>query len=63
MLPRSLSLFLATLMLAAAGFAGGVQVGDEVRYDFREPPLNGLGLKSLRELRGTPVLIEFWGTH
>lgn len=60
---RILLRVLAPLTLAAASLAGGVKVGDEVRYDFREPPLNGQGLKSLRELRGHPLLIEFWGTH
>ncbi len=60
---RQLALFVAWVALAVSAWAGGVQVGDEVRYDFRETPLNGQGLKSLRELRGHPVLIEFWGTH
>ncbi len=32
-------------------------------YQFQTPPVNSLGLKSLAELRGKPVLIEFWGTH
>ena len=32
-------------------------------YKFREPPLNSLGLKSLGDLRGKPVVIDFWGRN
>ena len=34
-----------------------------VEYSFREPPLNSLGIKSLAELRGKPVVIDFWGKN
>jgi len=30
-------------------------------YTFREVPINGLGLKSMADLRGKPVIIDFWG--
>lgn len=53
----------ALTFLASAALPGGVKPGDSVQYQFRESPLNGGGLKSLQELRGTPILIEFWGTH
>ncbi len=38
-------------------------VGDEVSYTFSKPPLNGMGVTSLDDLRGKPVLVEFWGTR
>jgi hypothetical protein len=62
------AMFLALLLsgLAPAFAAQGsraVDVGDRVSYEFRRPLVNGLGLRSLDELRGTPVFIEFWGTR
>lgn len=30
---------------------------------FRSPLLNGRGIERLSDLRGTPVVIEFWGRH
>ncbi|MBL8858344.1 MAG: hypothetical protein JNL28_07575 [Planctomycetes bacterium] len=32
-------------------------------YTFRESPLNGNGLKSMAELRGKPIIIDFWGKN
>jgi hypothetical protein len=58
--------FPALIALTAAvsvALPGGVKVGDSVSHQFREAPLNGGGIKTLQDLRGTPVLIEFWGTH
>ena len=40
-----------------------VEVGDTVDYTFSQPPIDGLGLMSLRDLRGKPILVEFWGTR
>jgi hypothetical protein len=55
---------LVALSIAASVPApGGVKVGDLVQHQFREAPLNGGGIKTLQDLRGTPVLIEFWGTR
>jgi len=41
----------------------GVQVADVPRYEFQRPLLNGMGTASLEDLRGKPVLLEFWGTQ
>lgn len=38
-------------------------VGDVPAHEFRTAPLNGLGATSLADLRGKPVLVEFWGTR
>jgi hypothetical protein len=41
----------------------GVQVGDVVAHTFEKPIVNGLGARSLEDLRGMPVLIDFWGVR
>lgn len=44
--------------------ASALQEGPEVvEYAFREPPVNSAGIGSLADLRGKPVLIDFWGTR
>jgi hypothetical protein len=52
---------LALSLLVSASAPAGVKVGDLVQHQFREPLLNGGTLKSLNDLRGTPILIEYWG--
>ena len=37
-------------------------LGQESSYAFRDPPVNSEGVKSLADLRGRPVVLEFWGT-
>lgn len=34
-----------------------------VDYKFREAPLNAMGIQSLSDLRGKPVVIDFWGRN
>lgn len=34
-----------------------------VGYTFRELPLNSMGVKSFADLRGKPVIIDFWGRN
>ena len=51
-----------TMSLSASPLEG-VEVGDPVAYSFRSPVVNGMGMKSLSDLRGKPVLVEFWGTR
>lgn len=52
----------ALTMLASPAGAQAAEVGAKPNYSFRETPTNGMGIKNLKELRGKPVLIEFWGT-
>ena len=52
---------IAAILALSFVVSGGVKVGDTVQYKFCDPVLNGPGLKSLQDLRGTPILIEFWG--
>jgi hypothetical protein len=37
--------------------------GERAEYSFRSPLDNGRGVTSLADLRGKPVLIDFWGTR
>ena len=32
-------------------------------HAFEREPVNGLGVRALEDLRGRPVLVEFWGTR
>ncbi len=42
----------------------GVPAGSQaVEFTFTVPPVNSLGIRSMSELRGKPVLIDFWGTR
>lgn len=43
----------------------GAPRGDEKpsSYVFGKPPVNARGIKGMADLRGKPVLIDFWGTH
>lgn len=54
---------LAWILTGAAWTASSALVASSsgAEYSFREPPLNSLGLKSLAELRGKPIVIDFWG--
>jgi len=62
-----------SLFLASAAFVAVAAIspsrstvagaGDRPEFQFRRPVLNGMGLGSLAELQGKPVLVEFWGTR
>jgi hypothetical protein len=43
--------------------SGGVEVGDLVEYTFRSDFLGEPGPGAIKDLRGKPVLIDFWGTR
>lgn len=54
----------ATASLAPrASLASSANSAAAVEYKFREAPLNSLGIKSMSDLRGKPVLIDFWGRN
>jgi hypothetical protein len=57
--------FLALVLASALGTSSSapVALGTEGDYSFRESPLNSLGVKSLAELRGKPIVIDFWGRN
>jgi len=59
---RSFALCLTILAGASSALSGNAPgSGGPAKYTFRDPPLNSLGVKSLADLRGKPVLIDFWG--
>ncbi len=37
--------------------------GEGAQYTFARAPVNARGIESLDDLRGRPVLLEFWGTR
>ena len=53
----------SVLTLACAAPAATAGVGDVVDYKFRQAPVNALGITGFQELRGKPVLVDFWGTR
>lgn len=62
MATRSFSLTLLLLCaLQAPSAAQAIQPGDPATHTFRSAPLGGDGLERLEDLRGRPVLVEFWG--
>jgi hypothetical protein len=60
-----ISLSKSVVLSAIVGItsAASVPAGSAENYSFREPPLNSLGIKSLAELRGKPIVIDFWGKN
>jgi hypothetical protein len=58
------SIALVTLLAAASG-AGATSTSATAGggYTFREAPINAMGVRGLADLRGKPVLIDFWGTR
>lgn len=62
---------LPVLSLATLAVVGGawlvssapVSTPAPIEYTFRSAPINSMGVKSLSELLGKPVMIEFWGTR
>lgn len=63
---------LGSALLAAAAAVGGaegaaaqnaVKVGDRPAYVFQSALVNGEGVKSLADLQGRPVVVEFSGTR
>lgn len=62
MKPISFSL-LATIALVAGFAPGAAAEGKTVDHTFSKAPLNAKGIKSLADLRGKPVVIDFWGKN
>jgi hypothetical protein len=58
---RHVSLVLA--LACAASAAAPALVGSETAYKFHEPPLNSMGVAGLADLRGKPIVIDFWGRN
>jgi hypothetical protein len=50
-----------SLALHPQEVAPHLAIGETAAHDFRMPPLNALGVESLDDLRGKPVLVAYWG--
>ena len=57
--------FLALVLtrFAAATASAPAASLSENDYKFREAPLHSLGIQSLDDLRGKPIVIDFWGKN
>lgn len=65
-LPFSSMTVLAWIVAGAVWTASSASVATSTsgaEYKFRDAPLNSLGVKSLADLRGKPVVIDFWGKN
>ena len=55
---------LAVALLGTVTLGAGASVGgDSTSYKFTVAPVHSMGKKSMADLRGKPVLIDFWGTR
>jgi len=64
-LPFLKSTALAGILAVSAGSVSSAPVAtiSGASYSFRESPLNSMGVKSLSDLRGKPIVIDFWGKN
>lgn len=53
----------AALSASSSAPGGNIKPGDVPQYTWRTPLVNGMGVTSLEDLRGKPVLLDFWGTR
>jgi hypothetical protein len=53
----------AVLLCSAAPLATAPADGEAFGYKFRTAPVDSMGVQGLPDLRGKPVLIDFWGTR
>ncbi len=58
---RSLVITALALITVAPRVHAGV--GDKVDTKFRQAPVNAMGVTGFADLRGKPVLVDFWGTR
>lgn len=56
---------LALAAVSASPSASSTAAGDDtpIAFKFSKTPQNGMGLVDMADLRGKPVLIDFWGTR
>ena len=61
-----LKLVAASSVLAAGVWlttSAATEGGSAVDYKFRDAPLHSLGIQSMADLRGKPIVIDFWGKN
>ena len=55
------SISLLALLIQQSISIEEVRRGEVADHRFEAPPLNALGVESLSDLRGKPVLVAYWG--
>ncbi len=50
-------------MIAALVSFRSAPSDDGVSFKFSKPPVNSMGITGSDDLRGKPIVIDFWGTH
>jgi hypothetical protein len=65
MLPHLKKTLLVAVLVGAAGATASAlaSLGADNSYSFHDAPLNSMGVKSLTDLRGKPIVIDFWGRN
>lgn len=58
-----LSTFASLVLLGTATLAIDTPSDVAVTYKFNKAPVNAMGITSVADLRGKPVIIDFWGTR
>jgi hypothetical protein len=53
----------ATLAGVALLLANATGAGDSANYKFSKSPVNAMGVQGIADLRGKPILIDFWGEN
>jgi thiol-disulfide isomerase/thioredoxin len=49
--------------IAAVTATAARSAPDTAEFKFKKAPIHSLGVQGLADLRGKPVIIDFWGTH
>jgi hypothetical protein len=62
-LPALRHFSLALAIACAPSAMAPAPLGSDAGYKFSDPPLNSMGITGLGDLRGKPVVIDFWGQH
>ena len=52
-----------TALIAALASFRAAPADDGVSFKFSKPPVNSMGITGYDDLRGKPIVIDFWGTH
>lgn len=63
MKPLLPTLLVGGLLSLTPAAAGQVSAGDAPEFTFGQDVINGMGVTSLADLAGKPLLVDFWGTR
>jgi hypothetical protein len=60
---KSVAAFSFAASIAALASFRSAPADDGVAFKFSKPPVNSMGITGMEDLRGKPIVIDFWGTH